>query len=116
MTTTSGRAGDPVRPASEAQGFATSIIGLAPPSVLDRAGTILTAVAAHRNQLPTDLAAVVGCLMVYYMDVDAAVEFVSTLDAPRSGQFLVALAQRVRSDVMRADVAQASTLVRTPQS
>ena len=114
MTTASGQADGRSQSASEAQGFATSIISLATQGVLDQAGAILTAVAAQRNQLPTDLAAVVGCLLVYYMDVDDTLKFVCSLDEPRSGQFLVALAQRVRSNVMRSDVAQGKAMLPSP--
>ena len=116
MTTASGQAGGVAQSATEAWDFAKAIISLATQDVIDQAGAILKAVAEQRNQLPTDLAAVVGCLLVYYMDVDDTVKFVCSLDAPRSGQFLVALAQRVRSDVMRADVAQGKLCCRHQHS
>ena len=82
------------------------MLAIAPPAVIERAHDILSAVSGCRPLLSTDIAVAVGCIFVYYMDQSRSVSFVSALDASSSVHFLLALARRVRADVMRSDVAE----------
>ena len=103
-------------PGQAAVEFARSLLGVAPASMLERANAALVAVAARRSLLPTDHAAAVGCLLVYYLDVESTVEHVVALNDVTSAQFLVSLAARVRTDVMRSDVMDGEPMLPSPSA
>jgi len=53
--------------------------------------------------MPTDVAAAVGCVLIYYMGRMETVAFLRSLDDPQSASFMVALAMRTHADVKQID-------------
>ena len=107
---------DIVAPGPAAAEFARSLLGVAPASTIANANAVLAAVATRRSLLPTDHAAAVGCLLVYYLDVECTIERIVSLNGVTSAQFLVSLAERVRADVSRADVGTGEAMLPSPST
>ena len=94
-----------------ALGFIDTLLGIAPKSVLELSGEIMSLVSKSRALMHTDTAAAVGCILVYYMEREDAASFLETLDDPSMASFLVALALRTQADVNRADVLDCQDLL-----
>ena len=86
-----------------ANDFIDALLDSAPKSILELASEIMGDVGNSRALMPTDVAAAVGCVLIYYMGRMETVAFLRSLDDPQSASFMVALAMRTHADVKQID-------------
>ena len=89
-----------------ANDFIDALLDSAPKPILELASGIMGDISNSRALLPTDVAAAVGCVLVYYMERTETVAFLQSLDDPQSERFMVALALRTHADVRQLDMQQ----------
>ena len=90
-------------PRGAAADFSDALLDSAPKSILELASEIMGDVGNSRSLLPTDVAAAVGCVLVYYMGQAETASFLQSLDDMSSASFMVALAMRTYADVKQFD-------------
>ena len=96
--------------------FSALMLSIAPQSILDRAAQVVDGLVSRRTLMTADLALSVGCVLVYAMDVDSAIDFMASLNAETAERFVVALAHRVRSEVSRSAAAEGECLLPSPRA